>query len=144
MASVFDVAEYILNKLQTTTAMKLQKLCYYCQAWSLVWDGKALFDEDFQAWGSGPVCRELYDHYHDGFVLKAEDIKGTGYEFSEEELEVMDAVLEYYGDREAFWLHQLTMMEEPWRLARSGVRPGERCTNVISKESMQEYYGGLM
>lgn len=38
MSSVFDVAEYILDKLQTTTAMKLEKLCYYCQAWSLAWD----------------------------------------------------------------------------------------------------------
>ena len=45
MANVFDVAKYILEKLGTLSTMKLQKLCYYCQAWSLVWDDTPLFDE---------------------------------------------------------------------------------------------------
>ena len=31
-----DVAQYILEKLGAMPAMKLQKLCYYSQAWSLV------------------------------------------------------------------------------------------------------------
>ena len=37
--SVFDVAAYILSqqpKEDPLTAWKLQKLVYYCQAWSLV------------------------------------------------------------------------------------------------------------
>ena len=63
MASVFDVAEYILDKLQTTTAMKLEKLSYYCQPWSLAWDDKPLFEEDFQALESGPVFPELFDRH---------------------------------------------------------------------------------
>ena len=36
--SVFDVATYILQKRGDMSCMKLQKLCYYAQAWSLVWD----------------------------------------------------------------------------------------------------------
>ena len=60
MATVFDVAFYILDKLGDMSTMKLQKLCYYAQAWSLAWDGFPLFDEEFQAWANGPVCRELY------------------------------------------------------------------------------------
>ena len=43
MASVFDVAAYILHRAGTMTAMKLQKLVFYSQAWSLVWDEKPLF-----------------------------------------------------------------------------------------------------
>lgn len=38
MATVFDVAQYILEIKGTLAAVKLQKLVYYCQAWSLVWD----------------------------------------------------------------------------------------------------------
>mgnify|MGYP001247259517 CR=1 FL=1 len=38
MVSVFDVASYILQKQGPMTTMKLQKLVYYCQAWSLVWN----------------------------------------------------------------------------------------------------------
>ena len=38
MANVFDTAKYILEQLGSMSTMKLQKLCYYSQAWSLVWD----------------------------------------------------------------------------------------------------------
>ena len=48
MASVLCVANYILRKIGPTTTMKLQKLVYYCQAWSLAWDDKPLFDEDLK------------------------------------------------------------------------------------------------
>ncbi len=54
MADVFDVAAYILNKQGRMTTMKLQKLCYYAQAWHLVWAEKPLFDEPIQAWGEWP------------------------------------------------------------------------------------------
>lgn len=47
MATVFDVACYILSKQGCMTTMKLEKLCYYAQAWSLVWDERPLFDEEF-------------------------------------------------------------------------------------------------
>ena len=42
MANVDDVAAYILNRQGPMTAMKLQKLCYYSQAWHLVWDSEPL------------------------------------------------------------------------------------------------------
>ncbi len=49
MASVFDVAQYILEKQGEMTAIKLQKLVYYSQAWSSVWDGEPLFPEKIRA-----------------------------------------------------------------------------------------------
>ncbi len=48
--SVFDVARYILHVKGQMSTMKLQKLCYYAQAWSLVWDDRPLFNEEFRAW----------------------------------------------------------------------------------------------
>ena len=53
MASVLDVAKYILTQQGEMTAMKLHKLIYYSQAWSLVWDEDALFSEEIQAWAYG-------------------------------------------------------------------------------------------
>jgi uncharacterized phage-associated protein len=38
MASVHDVAAFIIEKLGPISAMKLEKLVYYAQAWSLVRD----------------------------------------------------------------------------------------------------------
>ena len=60
MANVFDTAKYILEQKGDMFTMKLQKLCYYSQAWGLVWDDEPLFDEDFEAWVNGPVCPELF------------------------------------------------------------------------------------
>jgi hypothetical protein len=37
MATVYDVAEFILRGQGEMTAMKLQKLVYYSQAWHIAW-----------------------------------------------------------------------------------------------------------
>ena len=37
-SNVLDAAQYILDSRGVTTTWKLQKLVYYSQAWSLVWD----------------------------------------------------------------------------------------------------------
>lgn len=144
VASVFDVARYVLNHAGAMTTMKLQKLAYYCQAWSLVWDGMPLFDEDFQAWANGPVCPELFATHKGRFWL-GEDYYDDNrpYPFTRTQEETMNAVLEGYADKEPQWLSELTHKERPWRETRRGVAPGESCESVIPKELMQEYYGGL-
>lgn len=144
MVSVFDVARYFLNELGEMTTMKLQKLCYYAQAWSLAWDCEPLFKEDFQAWANGPVCPELF-HEHSGlFVLPADFFnKKTNNTFTREQLETLEAVKNFYGDKTPQWLSEVTHKEAPWKKARGQTPPGERSSAIISKESMQEYYSGL-
>lgn len=144
MATVFDVAKYVLKKLGRTTSMKLEKLVYYCQAWSLAWDEKPLFDEEFQAWANGPVCPELFRKHKGLFVVDQTLFNDTpDYDFTEDEIETMDSVLDYYGDKEPQWLSELTHKERPWREARAGIPAGEPSDRVISKDIMQQYYGGL-
>ena len=144
MANVFDVARYILNHEGSMTTMKLQKLVYYCQAWSLAWDGIPLFNEDFQAWANGPVCPELFATHRGLFLLDKDYYDNRGnLSFSSEQVETMDAVLKEYGGKEPRWLSELTHRERPWRETRKGIRPGDPCDLVISKELMQEYYEGL-
>jgi len=72
MATIFHVAKYFLDKLGPMSVWKLQKLCYYAQAWSLVWDEKPLFQEDFQAWSNGPVCPELYQIHKGIHIISSE------------------------------------------------------------------------
>lgn len=145
MASIFDVAKYILSKTGSISTMKLQKLCYYSQAWSLVWDDKELFPEEFQAWANGPVCKELFDLHRGMFKISEKDIPDEkAYNgLDEGQKETIDAVLNYYGSKDAQWLSTLTHMEEPWKNARIGVAPGMPSSEVITKESMAEYYGSL-
>lgn len=146
MANVFDVAEYILNKIGDMTTMKLQKLVYYCQAYSLGWDGVPLFDEEFEAWANGPVCRELFDQHKGDFTIS----KGAfgrlvtkDPEFNEEAFETMDAIINDYGVKSSFWLSELTHTEDPWRNARTNCSPRGYCNEVVTKDALLQYYGGV-
>lgn len=143
--NVFDVAKYILEHNGGMTTMKLQKLVYYCQAWSLAWDDVPLFDEDFQAWANGPVCPELYNKHRGLFEVDANWLANMKpYNFTDSQLETINTVLEHYGSKEPHWLSEQTHHETPWIEARDGTPAGERSNNIITKESMQEYYGGLI
>lgn len=143
MANIFDVAKYALEKKGPMSTMKLQKLCYYCQAWSLVWTDHPLFTEDFQAWANGPVCPELFRKTQGQYSVSASDeTDGLG-DLTDDEKDTIDHVLDHYGDHDAQWLSQLTHMEDPWRQARTGLLSGMGCDRVITKESMAVYYGGL-
>ena len=142
MATVHDVAAYILQQRGPVTAMKLQKLVYYSQAWSLVWDERPLFPETIRAWANGPVVYELYD-MHRGLFEVLGWRKGDSTELDQDEKDTVDSVLDFYGDKSSQWLSDLTHREDPWRHARDGLPPGERGNNEITHAAMAEYYGGL-
>jgi uncharacterized phage-associated protein len=144
MCSVLDVAAYILKKQGRMTHLKLQKLVYYSQAWSLVWDEKPLFSEPIEAWANGPVAPKLFERLRQKFNVD-EKILGCG---NPEKISVkgratIDSVLEYYGKRSSQYLSDLTHMEDPWRNAREGLAPGERGSREITYAAMAEYYSSL-
>ncbi|MCY3980493.1 MAG: DUF4065 domain-containing protein [Alphaproteobacteria bacterium] len=142
MASVFDVAAYILKRQGPMTTWKLQKLAYYCQAWSFVWDDDVLFPEEIEAWANGPVVRELYNAHQGKYRISCLR-KGSAETLTETQRETVDAVLTFYGDKSPQWLSDLTHMEAPWQSTRRGVPDGVRGNTVIPKESLAEYYGSL-
>lgn len=143
--SVLDVAAYILSK-QTkhhpVSAWKLQKLVYYCQAWSLVWDEERLFKEKIFAWANGPVVKELYAQ-HKGLFHVSKLAKGNPDNLSANQKDTIDHVLKAYGDKTAQWLSDLTHMESPWIQAREGLNPGQRGKVEISISTMHEYYSSI-
>ena len=143
MATVFDTARYILNKEGRMSTWKLQKLCYYSQAWALAWTEKPLFDEDFQAWANGPVCPELFHAHRGRYMISAREISGDPSQLSADEIDTIDRVLSHYGSMEPYELREQSHSETPWIDARGGLPDGDPCSVVISKESMGEYYGSL-
>jgi len=141
VATAIDVAKYILEKHGPMTAMKLQKLVYYCQAWSLVWDDAPLFDEPIQAWLNGPVVRSLYDKHKGKFDVAKETFQdGDTSHLTLVQIETIEAVLGFYGGASAQWLSDLSHKERPWRQAREGVGEMDNSENEITPESMGEYY----
>jgi len=146
MATVFDVAKYIVDSLGKVTTMKLQKLVYYSQAWNLAWDDVPIFEDDFQAWANGPVCPALYHEHKGRFTVDRGFLsdKGDVEAITEDEKNTIDAVLSFYGEKEPSWLSGLTHQEKPWLEARGNCPPGFPCATTISKDTMQQYYASLI
>jgi uncharacterized phage-associated protein len=144
MAGAIDVAAYVLKKLKSCDAMKLQKLTYYSQAWHLAWTGEPLFEDRIEAWANGPVVPKLYQAHKGRFLLQDGDLPSTSLSklSDNDQAAVIEAVCDSYGDLTGWQLSQLTHSERPWIEARlkANVSDGERCTEPIDLEVMLEYY----
>lgn len=137
MTHARDVAQFILQELGPMTAMKIQKLVYYSQAWALVWDDDRLFPEPIEAWKNGPVVRDLWEATRGQFRVKNVP-KGDISNIGEAGTATIKRVLDFYGAKDAQWLSDLTHLEDPWKTAFSQGQNTE-----ISLEEMSEYYSSI-
>lgn len=144
ITTVFDVAHYVLSKCGSMSAMKLQKLVYYAQAWHLAWEDVPLFEEKIEAWANGPVVRELYNQHRGQFILKPPTFSELAKnKLSDAQKETIDKVCEHYNPKSPQWLSHQTHSEAPWQNAREGVAELERGEQEITQESMCNYYSSL-
>lgn len=139
----YDVADYFIRLANETGSyisnLKLQKLVYYAQAWHLAIHDTPLFEDDFEAWVHGPVIPALYQEYkHLGWKPILKDVKKPS--FSEAVQNFLDEVSEVYFSCDAYELERMTHQEDPWVKARGGLPIDAPSNEVISKESMREYY----
>ena len=149
MKNALDVARYFLFCVDreagdTISHLKLQKLVYYTQAWSLVFRNQPFFDQDIEAWVSGPIVRDVWDEYkvyQDRDIPAPEDFDT---EFAEDELEVLQEVWSTYGELSAKYLRDLVCSEKPWLNARQGLDLAAQSTNVISHDDMKSYYANFV
>lgn len=142
MVTCFDVAAFILQKMGSMTAMKLQKLVYYCQAWSLVWDEEQLFPEQIEAWANGPIVKELFQAHRGEYIVSAIP-EGNPSKLNETQEQTVQSVIDYYGDKSSQWLSDLTHMEDPWKSTRAGMPEMARSNRVIPLYVIADYYSSL-
>ena len=140
LATVYDVARYILEQKGEMSSLKLQKLCYYCQAWHYTWTHKPLFDEKIEAWKNGPVCPALYANHAHQYTVKPQDIWGHPELLTDDERDSVDVVVSAYGDMQPYELREQTHQEDPWIDARKGIREDDNSHNEITLEAMGKYY----
>lgn len=164
--SIIDYARFIglsaLQKGLTITPLKLQKLLYYEQAWSMVFFGRSaqLFEEKPQAWVNGPVYPEIYHLFnhklgiYDNFEKKHfcddKDLDlpmdicirqlAESMALNENQLFLSERILTLYGTKSQDELVLMTHCEEPWCEQREGLLPFERCEREISLDTMYRYY----
>lgn len=136
MPSALDVAQFILERRGPMTAMKLQKLVYYSQVWSIVWDDDRLFPEPIEAWKNGPVVRSLWEATRGRFRVSG--VAGSHAQAVNGSAETVGKVLDQYGDKDAQWLSDLTHLEQPWKTAYAKGQNTE-----IDLEEVAEYYSSI-
>lgn len=140
-----DVASYILDKTGEITAMRLEQLLYYSQAWHLVWEQEPLFHDSIEAWWCGPITPSVYKHHHNLFKVDASTFPmGDTSCLSASEASSVDGVIDFYGDQSAQWLNDVTKNQGPWRDVCDKAPSGAACGVVIEPAAMIEYYSNLI
>jgi uncharacterized phage-associated protein len=126
---------------EPVTHLRLQKLMYYAQGWSLGSRGVPLFDGVIEAWQHGPVVREVYPRFAD---YGGEPIPRSEAQESEE-LTVADRALvqwvwDRYGCYSASELRRRTHGEPPWLRARGSAPENAACTATIDLGVMRSHF----
>ncbi len=136
--SALDVAKFFLTLSDPEVGdgvsnLKVQKLCYYAQGFSLAAHGRPLFKEPIVAWFHGPVVEDLFHTYKD---YGWHDIKPpTDFDpsiFSDEEQELLRDVWDVYGQYAPWKLRDMTHEEPPWK--------GTEQNSVITHEALTSYF----
>ena len=145
MVKPIELANYIIYTLGkkgiTVSHLKLQKLMYYVYVWYLIYAGEPLFDEKFEAWLHGAVIKSVWNTFKNYSIMNDSlpIPKNATLDVTDEQKQIIDDVLEEYGDKTGYHLECLCHSEEPWKKAR---RKGNN--SVISDEDIISYYGGLL
>lgn len=143
MLSCDDIAQYFLAQSDETAGdllsnLKLQKLVYYAQGFSLALLGKPLFPEPIEAWTHGPVVPALYHEYKKygaGAIPSPTVLDVTKYDMETREL--LDEVYATYGQFSAWKLRNMTHVEPPWCEAAP-------FNGIITHEALQTYFKTLI
>ena len=148
--TIFDPAKWFTIKNDRAIgSKKLQKLCYYAQAWSYALFDKPLFDGEFQAWVHGPVNKTLWDTFKD---IAFRNITPKDFDerhiivnpMLEDEVGFLERVWVTYGPFTGYQLEMLTHGEKPWIEQRKGLHPYESSNNIINKYTMRDYYREML
>jgi len=129
---------------EPVTHLRLQKLLYYAQGWSLAATGQPLFDEELQAWEHGPVAVLAYPHFADyGRDPIAPHEASAAEELSEGERNLLQSVWGHYKQFSASGLRAMTHREPPYISARAGAADASPSRRPISRESMTDHFRAL-
>jgi uncharacterized phage-associated protein len=141
MATALDVAKYVLEQQGRITTLKLEKLVYYAQAWSVA-DGQPIFADPVKAWEQGPVVPPLFHAHKSMRYVDADRLGGDSAALSPAEVDTIDYMLAFYGDLPAPYLRALTHHEKPWKDAREAGERRGHASPLISVQAMRAFYRG--
>ena len=142
------VAAYLIGKTESNSALALQKELYYAQGLMLSFFGTPLIPERCEAWRMGPVFPEVWDRIKPREVDE-EALVNSGLDvcvhdtLTEEELQVLDAVVTYVGRYSPFVLRDITHSETPWTQARGPLPEGSPSNAEIDDEDIRGFFDDM-
>lgn len=146
MLTAQQIADYFLTLVDEEAGdalsnLKLQKLVYYAQGFSLAITGKPLFNETIEAWQHGPVVPSLYRSLkkHGSEPVPSPENGIDRGNYPAEVTELLDEVYSVYGQFSASKLRNMTHQEPPW-IEAMGAGP----SHPINHQTMREYFSTLV
>ncbi len=146
MADPIQIANVFIEianseKEGSITNLKLNKLLYFAQGWSLVRNGRPLFEEDILAWQFGPIVQSVYRTFcvcgSDPICTVSENT-GKGI-LSDEEIQLIIDTYRRYGRYSASALVEMTHEKgSPWQTAYSGQHNA-----IIGKNEILDYFSKM-
>lgn len=135
--TAISVASYVEQQIRLAPyeTMKLQKLVYFSQAWSMAWTGRPLFNESFEAWPNGPVNTNVYREQTYSVI--------PGYTegaLDEATKAIIDSVLKHYGTLSSQQLVDMTHDHLPWQEARGKLAPNAASRVRLNQETIRRFY----
>jgi uncharacterized phage-associated protein len=148
MAKAYDVAKYFIrlagaeDEPDPLSHLRVQKLLYYAQGWSLALRKKPLFHDKIEAWPHGPVVPNVYNHFskYKSDVIPADKFNSSKINLTKDERELVQAVWNEYKKFSAIKLREMTHKEPPWKETRKGREAGERSTKEITQTDLKKYF----
>jgi len=138
-----EIAAAILHECKrrsiAVSNLKLQKLLYYCEAWSLALREESFFSDPIEAWVHGPVVADVFHLYKDSRWSPIGEAK-TEAAAGKDALSHISEVIDAYGKFSATDLERLTHSEDPWIHARQGLDPDVPSRNQIGRDAMKAFY----
>ncbi len=92
-----------------------------------------------QAWAHGPVVPSVF-HELKKFSWDALPVPGPVDGIDADSIEILEQVVDIYGDYSAKTLERMTHSEEPWLATRGNLASEERCERPISKALIRDFY----
>ena len=142
MYDIFDIAYWFLNKA-SMPQKKLQKLCYYAQAWYKAIYNKRLISGSFEAWVHGPVNRKLWSKTTQFGYSDITTIPFRGKVLPTNIIDFLNDIYFTYGGFDGDTLERQTHNEKPWIDARKGLDNFDPSTKEIDLELMGSFYRSI-
>ncbi|MCG5526891.1 MULTISPECIES: Panacea domain-containing protein [Halorhodospira] len=139
------VAKRLLEKAhergQPLTPMQLIKLVYIAHGWMLGLYSRPLINEPVEAWRYGPVVRSVYDQVKCYRSSPVEAIAAKPAELNDYEDDLLDQVLEIYGDKSGLLLSTITHQSgTPWFITWHSQGMNGSISNDLIEAHFEELY----